>query len=421
MFLKICRSHKTSNLVQRLPPGPWKLPIIGNMHQLVGSLPHHILRDLANIYGPLMHLQLGEVSTVVVSTPEAAKEIMRTHDGIFAFRPLLLAPDQRRPWGCSNGAAAQGLRTGPAPDIISYGGAGIAFAPYGEYWRQMRKICYSVLLNSKRVESFQLIREEVSHLLEFIRANIGSPINLGEQIFSMTYGMTTRVAFSNKCKEHEALITSVREGSIVAFQDLFATRSETSSSTVEWAMSEMVKTPRVKEKAQAEVGQVFGAKGNVNETSLQQLKFLKVVIKETLRLHPPLPLLLPKECSDSCEINGYGILVKIKVIVNAWVIGREPKHWTEAETFHPERFLDSCIDHRGANIEFIPFGAGRRICPGMSFATLNIELPLARLLFHFNWKLPEEGLDMTENFGATVQKKKELHLIPTPYPPVPNV
>ncbi|KAL6195869.1 hypothetical protein ACLB2K_031486 [Fragaria x ananassa] len=352
MVLKVCRSHKARNMIRRLPPGPWKLPIIGNMHQLVGSLPHHILRDLADIHGPLMHLQLGEVSTVVVSTPEAAKEILGTHDSIFAFRLLLLAPE-----------------------IISYGGAGIAFAPYGDYWRQMRKICGSVLLNSKRVESFQLIREEeVSHLLKFILANIGSPINLGEQIFSMTYGMTARVAFANKCKEHEALITAVREGadatggfavadvfpsikvlhvisgmrpklekihkgldeildnivkdhkatktrgkdgandllSILlklqelgdlgdlagAFcQDIFTAGNETSSSTVEWAMSEMVKTPRLMKKAQVEVRQVFGATGNVDEKGLQHLKFLKAASKETLRLHPPIPLLLPKECS----------------------------------------------------------------------------------------------------------------------------
>ncbi|PRQ33168.1 putative tabersonine 16-hydroxylase [Rosa chinensis] len=160
----------------------------------------------------------------------------------------------------------------------------------------------------------------------------------------------------------------------------------------------MVKTPQVMEKAQIEVRQVFGAKGNVYETGLQQLKFLKAMIKVTLRLHPPIPLLLPKESSESCEINGYGIPVKTKVIVNAWVIGRDPKHWIEAETFHPERFLDSCIDYRGANFEFIPFGGGRRICPGIAFATPNIEFLLAQLLFHFNWKLSEEGLNMTENF-----------------------
>lgn len=162
------------------------------MHQLVGSLPHHTLRDLAEIYGPLMHLQLGEVSAVVVSAPEAAKEIMRTHDSIFSYRPLLLAPD-----------------------IISYGGYGIAFAHYGDYWRQMRKICRCVLLNSKRIDSFQSIRdEELSDLLKFISSNIGLPINLGEKIFSMTYGITARVAFDNKCKDQvqEELITAVREG-----------------------------------------------------------------------------------------------------------------------------------------------------------------------------------------------------------------
>lgn len=139
-----------------------------------------------------MHLQLGEVSAVVISAPEAAKEIMRTHDSIFSYRLLLLAPD-----------------------VISYGGSGIAFAPYGDYWRQMRKICGSVLLNLKRVDSFQSIRdEEVSDLLKFISSNIGLPINLGEKIFSMTYGITARVAFDNKCKDHvqEELITAVREG-----------------------------------------------------------------------------------------------------------------------------------------------------------------------------------------------------------------
>ncbi|PQQ17256.1 hypothetical protein Pyn_13806 [Prunus yedoensis var. nudiflora] len=284
----------------------------------------------------------------------------------------------------------------------------------------MRKICGSVLLlNSKRVDSFQSIRdEEVSDLLKFISSNIRSPINHGEKIFSMTYGITARVAFGNKCKDQvqEELITAVREGAEAtgSFEehgelevpltmnnikavllDIFTAESETSSSTVEWAMSEMLKTPRVMRKAQAEVRQA--------------------VIKETLRVHPPIPF---------CEIDGYGIPVKTEVIVNAWAIGRDFKYWTEAETFWPERFLDSSVDFRGTNFEFIPFGAGRRICPGITFGIPNIELPLAQLLYHFDWKLPngmkQEGLDMTETFGVTVRKKEELHLIPTPYHPEPN-
>lgn len=191
-------------------------------------------------------------------------------------------------------------------------------------------------------------------------------------------------------------------------------------------MSEMLKTPRVMIKAQAEVRQVFCTKGNVEENGLQELKFLKVVIKGTLRVHPPIPLLLPKECSESCEIETKvnGIPLRTKVIVNAWAIGRDSKYLTEAEIFFPERFLDSSVDFRGTNFEFIPFGAGRRICPRITFAIPNIELPLAQLLYHFDWKLPsgmkQEGLDMIETFGVTVRKKEELHLIPTPYHPEPN-
>lgn len=185
----------------------------------------------------------------------------------------------------------------------------------------------------------------------------------------------------------------------------------------------MLKSPSVMEKAQAEVCQVFGRKGNVDETGLQKLIFLKAVIKGTLRLHPPLPLLLSRECGESCQINGYAIPVKTQVIVNAWAIGRDPSYWTEAESFYPERFLDSSVDYKGVNFEFIPFGAGRRISPGITFATPNVELPLAQLLYHFDWKLPtktkHEDLDMTENFGATVRRKNDLYLIPIPYHPMP--
>lgn len=202
-------------------------------------------------------------------------------------------------------------------------------------------------------------------------------------------------------------------------QDIFSAGSETSSTVIEWTISELLKNPRMMKKAQEEVRQVHRGKTYVDETSSHELKFMRSVIKETLRLHPPAPLLLPRESSKSCVINGYEVPAKTKVIINAWAIGRDQKYWKEAEIFFPERFLDSSIDYKGADFEYIPFGAGRRICPGITFAAAVVELTLAQLLFHFDWKFPGdmklEDLDMTEEFGLAARRKTDLCLVPFPY------
>lgn len=202
-------------------------------------------------------------------------------------------------------------------------------------------------------------------------------------------------------------------------KDIFVAGSDTSATTVDWALAELVRNPALLEKAQAEVRGAFDVKGRVDTVELAELKLLKMVIKETLRLHPPVPLLLPRECGEKCEINGYEIPEKTKVIINGWAINRDHKYWKDAETFDPERFRDSSVDFRGSHFEYIPFGAGRRICPGMNFGLANVELPLAMLLYHFDWELPRgmknEDLDMTEWFGVTGQRKDDLYLIPTVY------
>ncbi|CAL0314844.1 unnamed protein product [Lupinus luteus] len=163
-------------------------------------------------------------------------------------------------------------------------------------------------------------------------------------------------------------------------------------------MAEMVKDPRVMKKAQAKVREVFNEKEKVDEIYIDELKYLKSVVKETLRLHAP-PLLLPRECGQTCEINGYHIPVKSKDIINVWAIGRDPNYWTEPERFYPKRFINSSIDYKGSNFEYLPFGAGRRICPSGTLGLLHIELTLAFLLYHFDWKLlnkmKSEDLDMT--------------------------
>ena len=153
-------------------------------------------------------------------------------------------------------------------------------------------------------------------------------------------------------------------------------------------MAEMLKNPRVLKKAQAEVREIFKKRGKVDETCIDELKYLKAIIKEILRLHPAVPLLIPRESGQNCEVDGYHIPFKSKVIINAWAIGRDPKYWTDPDKFYPERFIDSSIDFKGTNFEYIPFGAGRRICPGINYGMANVELALALLLYHFDWKLP---------------------------------
>ena len=186
----------------------------------------------------------------------------------------------------------------------------------------------------------------------------------------------------------------------------------------------MLKNPRVMEKAQKEVRRVFGGKENVDETNLHELELLNLVIKETLRLRPPGPL-IPRESKESCVINGYQIPAKSKIVVNAWAIARDPDHWTEAERFHPERFIERSVDFKGTDFEFIPFGAGRRMCAGVSFGLADVKLPLAQLLFHFDWRLPDginhENLDTSESFGLSVRRKENLYLIPIPRNHVPIV
>lgn len=151
---------------------------------------------------------------------------------------------------------------------------------------------------------------------------------------------------------------------------------------------------------------------------LDELNYLKSIIKEVMRLHPPVPL-IPRQCREECKINGYDINVKSEVLINAWAIGRDPNYWIKPEKFYPERFLESEINYKGFHFELIPFGGGRRICPGLLVGIANVELPLAKLLCHFDWELPDgmkpQDLDMDEKFALTVKRKNDLYLIPTSY------
>lgn len=179
-------------------------------------------------------------------------------------------------------------------------------------------------------------------------------------------------------------------------------------------MAKLIRNPRVLRKAQNEVRGAVKKKGKVEESDLSELKYLTSVIKEGFRLHPPVPLLIPRETTESCTIEGYEIPAKTMVFVHAKMIGKDPKCWENPNEFFPERFLDSSIDYKGNHFEFLPFGAGRRGCPGMNFGLQLVELVLANLLYHYDWELPDgvrgEDLDMEEAAGLTIQKKVPLCL-----------
>ena len=183
-------------------------------------------------------------------------------------------------------------------------------------------------------------------------------------------------------------------------------------------MAELAKRPNLMKKAQAEVRSCIGNKGFVTESDTDQLQYLKMIVKETFRLHPPAPLLIPRETISHFKIDGYDIRPKTLLYVNAWAIGRDPECWKDPEDFFPERFMDSTVDFRGQHFGLLPFGSGRRVCPAIYMGATTVELGLANLLYSFDWKLPdgmkEEDINMEETAGLslTLSKKSPLRLVP---------
>ncbi|KAL3537133.1 hypothetical protein ACH5RR_000499 [Cinchona calisaya] len=491
LLVKISKKIKTSSdhdITPKLPPGPTKFPLVGNLHNLVGGLPHHVLASLAKKYGPLIHLQLGEISTVVVSSAKMAKEILVTHHPCFANRP-----------------------ENQTTRIIWYEREDMGFAPYSEHWKQMRKICMMELLSIKSVDSFRFIRQdEISRLVESIiqsSSSAGVPVNLTEKLFDYTCSVVCRAAFGRICKDKDTMINNVktvfsvmagfnladvfpslkflpvitglkqklqevhrqmdevledvinqhkanheigRKGNselgdedfvdVLLLQqqesgnnhqipittrnikgvilNIFTGGTDTSSITTEWALSELMRHPEIMAKAQAEVRQVCKGKKIIEEDDIQDLKYLKMVIQETFRFHPVVPL-IPRSSRENREVNGYMIPEKSRVLVNFWTIGRDPEYWDDPEKFKPERFEHKSVNYMGTQSEYIPFGTGRRMCPGVTFGLAIVELSLANLIYHFDWRLPHgmkpNDLDMDEVIGLTAGRKTSLCLIGIPY------
>ena len=199
-------------------------------------------------------------------------------------------------------------------------------------------------------------------------------------------------------------------------QDLFVAGTDTTSSTLEWAMAELLHNPEKLLKARVELLQTIGKDKQVKESDITRLPFVQAVVKETFRLHPVVPFLIPHRVEEDTDIDGLTVPKNAQVLVNAWAIGRDPNIWENPNSFVPERFLELDMDVKGQNFELIPFGAGRRICPGLPLATRMVHLMLASLIHSCDWKLEDgmtpENMNMEDRFGITLQKAQPLKAIP---------
>ncbi|KAL3635086.1 hypothetical protein CASFOL_022140 [Castilleja foliolosa] len=201
--------------------------------------------------------------------------------------------------------------------------------------------------------------------------------------------------------------------------DIFAAGTDTSAVAIVWTMTALMKAPNIMKTAQAEIRSLIHEKGKVSEDDLPKLPYLKAVVNEAFRLYPPLPLLIPRETTEKCMLEGYEIQPETVVFVNAWAIARDPEHWQNPDEFMPERFLNNNVDIKGHDLEVIPFGSGRRICPGMYMGIANVELMVANLLYSFDWELPSgmqaKDVDTDVLPGISMHKKNPLVLVPSKY------
>uniref|UniRef100_A0ACD5XXM3 Uncharacterized protein n=1 Tax=Avena sativa TaxID=4498 RepID=A0ACD5XXM3_AVESA len=203
--------------------------------------------------------------------------------------------------------------------------------------------------------------------------------------------------------------------------DIMVGGTETVALAVEWAMAGMLHNPGVLLRLQKELADVVGLDRNVDESDLANLPFLKCVVKETLRLHPPIPLLLHRT-SEDCTVGGYSVPTGSRVMINVWAIGRDAEVWEDAEKFCPTRFMPEGVaaglDMKGGCFELLPFGSGRRSCPGMALGQYAMELTVAQLAHGFDWALPNgmkpAELDMGDMFGLSAPRAVRLSAVPTP-------
>ncbi|WMV46835.1 hypothetical protein MTR67_040220 [Solanum verrucosum] len=486
LALFVARKYKSRNITSAAigaPKAPGAWPFIGHLHLLNGHLPVcRTLGLMADKYGPIFQLQLGDHPAIVVSNWEMVKDCFTANnDKIFASRP--------------NMAVSK---------YLGYNGAVFAMAPYGPYWRDIRKMVTLELLTNSRLENLKHVRtSEVSCCIKELYSNCPGQVNLSSWFENITCNIIIRMlagkrftgcaeemnfkesikkalylggafvfsdaipwlewmdigghikamketykevdsVFDSWLKQH---INSIRDGEQSDFIDimlstlpeetnmesaaynrdaiikattliLIMTASESTAETLIWALSLLMNNIDSLKLAQNELDEQIGRNKWVEESDIKKLPYLQAIVKETLRLYPPGPLAGPREAIEDCYIGKYHIKKGTRLIVNLWKLQRDSRIWEDPNEFKPERwFLNqhTNINFRGQHFEYIPFSSGRRMCPGLTFATQVVHLTLAKLLHGFNISMPkDEPVDLTEGLGIALPKVKPLQPLLSP-------
>lgn len=451
------------------PPSPPSLPIIGHLYLLKKPL-HRTLHSLSEKYGPIVSLQLGSRHVLVVSSPSAAEECFTKNDIVFANRPDFL----------------MGKYTG-------YDYTTIVASPYGEHWRNLRRLSALEIFSSGRLNALAGIRREEINLLltklsrgshgDFAKVELKSSLN--ELSFNITMRMIAgkryygdnvadveearqfkdnirelfkmggasnavdflpilrwvgyqgfekrviglrnrldllfqgiidehRVSRKNTMIDH---LLSLKESEPEYYTDeiikglmmaLILAGTDTSAITIEWAMSLLLNHPHVLKKAKAEIDNHLGQQRLIDEADVPKLPYLQNIISETLRLFPPGPLMVPHMSSADCTVGGFFVPRRSILLVNAWAIHRDPKFWEDPASFKPERFEGLDVEH----YKLMPFGVGRRSCPGSGLAQRVVGLTLGSMIQCFEWeRMSEKEVDLAEGGGLTMPKAEPLEAL----------
>ncbi|WCJ22837.1 cytochrome P450 family 76 subfamily C polypeptide 4 [Euphorbia peplus] len=477
LSLHVFKSKRNNSL--SLPPGPTGFPIIGNILEM-GSNPHKSLANLSKTFGPLMTLKLGSLTTIVMSSPEFVKEAFQTHDQALSGRTVtyaaradghhdisllcLPASDQWRSirkvlatklFSTQKMEGSQDLRQKKVKEMLLFVEENcktgqpidIGQAAFIAVFNVISNAFFSTDLASYNSKTSQHFCDTVVGIMEELgKPNLANYFPILQSVDLQGTRKRTKLYFERFYEVFDDIIverlkqksstTEVKgkedlldfllnanqeankfEMSLVEikrlFLDLFVAGSDTTAKTIEWGMAELLRNPEKLLELKNELKEV---EGDIQESDIHKLPYLQATVKEIFRLHPPAPFLVPHKAECDIEIGGFKIPKNAHILVNVWAMGRDESIWENPDMFEPERFMACKIDVKGRDFELIPFGAGRRICPGLLLGHRMLHLSLASLIHSFDWTLSNDikpnELDMIESYGLTLSRAHPLLAIP---------